>query len=85
MSSQTCSDIDRVFVILTPSILRVVTRSMSAIGGGGETWRFFLLSLNIISCVFFRFAFLSVGLQYMGMIYAVLKIEAYEEPITFIT
>jgi len=28
-------------VIVTSSILRVVTRSMSAIGGGGETRRFF--------------------------------------------
>jgi len=41
MTSQTSSNIDRVFVIITPSILTVVTRtlSMSAIGGGGETRR----------------------------------------------
>ena len=45
---------DRVFVIVTPSILRVVQRSMSAIGGGGEIRRFLLLSLKTISRVFLR-------------------------------
>jgi len=34
---------------VTPSILRVVTRSISIVGGGGMTGRFFLLSLKTIS------------------------------------
>jgi len=54
MTSQTCSDADRVLVIVTPSILSVVTRSMSAIGGGGKTRHFLLLFLKTISRVFFR-------------------------------
>ena len=54
MTSQTCSDVDRVFVIVTPSILSVVTCSMSTIGGGDKTRRFLLPSLKTVSRVFFR-------------------------------
>ena len=36
MTSRICADIDRVFVIVTPSILSVVTSSISTIDGGGE-------------------------------------------------
>ena len=43
----------KVFAIVTPSILRVVTRSTSAIGGGGEIGRFFL---NTIFRLLFRFS-----------------------------
>jgi len=46
----------KVFVIVTPTILRVVTRSTSAIGSVDKIRCLFLLSLNTISGVFFRFS-----------------------------
>jgi len=48
MTSQTCFDVDTVFVTVTPSILKVVIRSMSAIGDGGETRRFLM---SLVGCV----------------------------------
>jgi len=56
MTSRTWPDADGPFVVVTPRILRDVTRAISVVGGGGSIWRLRLGSEKTTSFDLFRFS-----------------------------